>query len=75
MSKPEVYTKVTAEVKDFNGNVRTVTIQQNAWDCDIDDFLRMFEGLLSGLTFHCPTDSLLYDPQPEDLTDEQVSTE
>jgi len=52
---PEMYTKLTLEIKDVEGKGNLYSIQQEPWDCNADEMLNMFRSLLLAAGFHPQT--------------------
>jgi len=49
------YTKLTIEVKGFEGDVTRYVSSRNSWDCGADDLTEMFRGLLLSMGFNDAT--------------------
>ena len=61
MNQPKTYTRLTAEVRYYDGDELKQTVETNAWACDIYQMGEMIKQLLLAMGFHPNTVDLLFE--------------
>ena len=48
----ETYTKITVDIRDFQGETRKYSVETSHWDCNLDELDELWKNLLRACGFY-----------------------